>query len=35
MSNINSYVWKDARLTHNKAEKQIETRMVDLDEDQL
>lgn len=35
MSNINSYIWKDARLTHNKAEKQVETRMVDLDEDQL
>ena len=33
--NIDSYVWKDARLTHNKDEKQVETRLVDMDEDQL
>lgn len=32
---INSYVWKDARLTHNRDEKQVETRLVDMDEDQL
>lgn len=35
MSNINSYVWKDARLTHDKNEQQVETRLVDMDEDQL
>ena len=33
--NIDSYVWKDARLTHNKDEKQVETRLVDMDEEQL
>lgn len=35
MSNLNSYVWKDARLTHDKSEKQVETRLVDMDQDQL
>lgn len=35
MSNINSYVWKDARLTHDKNEQQVETKLVDMDEDQL
>lgn len=35
MSNINSYVWKDKRLTHNREEKQVEIRMVDMDEYQL
>ena len=24
MSNINSYVWRDARLTHDKNEQQVE-----------
>ena len=33
--NIDSYVWRDARLSHDKNEKQVETRLVDLDEDQL
>ncbi len=33
--NINSYVWKDARLTFNKNEKQVETRLVDMEEEQL
>lgn len=33
--NITSYVWKDARLTRDKDEKQVETRLVDMDEDQL
>ena len=35
MSNINSYVWRDARLTHDKNEQQVETKLVDMDEDQL
>lgn len=35
MSDINSYIWKDARLTHDKSEKQVETRLIDMDEDQL
>lgn len=35
MSNINSYVWKDKRLTHDREEKQVEYKMVDMDEDQL
>lgn len=35
MSNINAYVWKDARLTRDKNEKQVETKLVDMDEDQL
>lgn len=35
MNNINSYIWKDARLTHDKNEQQVETRLVDMDEDQL
>ena len=29
MSNINSYVWKDKRLTHDREEKQVEYKMVD------
>lgn len=35
MSDITSYVWKDRRLTRNKDEKQIEYKMVDMDEYQL
>lgn len=35
MSNINSYIWKDARLTRDKNEPQMETKMVDMTEDQL
>lgn len=35
MSKLDTYVWKDARLTHNKAETQLQTKMVDMDEDQL
>lgn len=38
MSDINSYIWKDARLNrwdHNKKELQAETRLIDMDKDQL
>lgn len=35
MSDINSYVWKDARISRDKNEVQIETKLVDMDEDQL
>jgi len=35
MSDYKSYVWKDRRLTHDKNEKQIEYKMVDMDEYQL
>jgi len=35
MNNINSYIWKDARLTFDKSEPQVETKLVDMDNDQL
>lgn len=35
MSDINSYVWKDARLSQNRSEKQVETKLITMDEDQL
>lgn len=35
MSNVNTYVWKDARLTHDKNEPQVETKLIDMDNDQL
>lgn len=35
MNDVTSYVWKDKRLTRDKSEKQIELRMVDMDEEQL
>lgn len=35
MNNIHSYVWRDARLTNNRDEKQLETKMVDMSQDQL
>lgn len=35
MSDINSYVWRDKRLTNNKEERQVEIKMVDMDPDQL
>lgn len=34
-NDINSYVWRDARISKDRSEKQVETRLVDLDEDQL
>ena len=35
MNNIHSYVWRDARLTNSRDEKQLETKMVDMSQDQL
>ena len=35
MIDINSYTWKDKRLTRDRDEKQVEIRMIDMDEDQL
>lgn len=35
MSSINSYVWKDKRLTQDRGEKQVEYKMVDMEEEQL
>ncbi len=35
MNDINSYVWRDKRLTNNKEERQVEIKMVDMDQDQL
>jgi len=35
MNDINSYVWKDKRLTEDRAEQQVEYKLVDFDEYQL
>ena len=35
MSDINSYVWRDKRLTNSRSERQVEIKMVDMDHDQL
>lgn len=32
---INSYIWKERRLTFDRTEKQVEFKMVDMDENQL
>ena len=32
---INSYIWKEKRLTRDRSEKQVEYRMIDMDEEQL
>ena len=32
---INSYIWKEKRLTRDRSEKQLEYRMVDMEEEQL
>lgn len=34
-NNINSYIWKDARISPNRKEKQVETKLITMDEDQL
>lgn len=32
---INSYIWKEKRLTYDRTEKQVEFKMIDMTEDQL